>query len=113
MIIAGVHRPGGHDNRWNIETACRHDHAGRNFIAVRQQHEAVKLMRLHDGFDHVGNQFARREGVVHPGMSHRDAVADAGDREEERQAAAGADAPFDFAFQCPHPDMAGNQVGKA
>ena len=70
-------------------------------------------MRLGHRLDHVGDQFAGRQGVVHPLVPHGHAVADAGDAEEEGIAAAGVDTLLDEALQVAHAHMTGDQVGKA
>ena len=70
-------------------------------------------MGLGHRFDHVGDQFAGRQGVVHPLVPHGHAVADAGDAEEEGIAAAGVDPLLDEALQVAHADVAGDQVGEA
>ena len=65
------------------------------------------------GLHHVRDQFARRQRIMHAQVAHGNAVADAGQAEEQRPAAAGVHALFDEPLQIAHADMAGDQVGKA
>jgi hypothetical protein len=111
-MASGQHRACRHRDGRDIQTAHRHQHPRRDLVAVGQQHDAVQLMRLHDGLDQIGNQFARRQRIVHAAVAHGDAVANPRHAEQKRDAAPGADAPLDLAFEAPHSDMPGNQVGK-
>ncbi len=110
LVSARHHRPRRDDNGRHIQPGRRHQHAGGDLVAVRQQHEAVEPVGHRDALDHVGDQFAAGQAVMHPLVAHGHAVADAGDREEPRDAAAGKDAVFDGPFQPPHVGVAGNQV---
>ena len=49
---------------------------------------------------------------MHPLVPHGDAVADAGDAEHERMAAAGVDPFFDRPLQLTHPGVPGDQIGE-
>ena len=112
MVPRG-HRTRGHDHARDVQPARRHQHPRRDLVAVRQQDQPVQLVGLSDGLDRVGDQFPRRQGVVHPRVTHRHTVADSGHRKQERDAAARADTPLDFPLQGPHPNMTRYQIRKA
>jgi len=113
FIVAGKHRPGGDDNRRDIDPRGSHQHARGNLVAVGKKDQPVQLMGLGHRLDHIGDEFTGRQGVVHAGMAHRNAVADARDAEKERIAAARMDPFLDKPLQVTHADVAGDDVGKA
>ncbi len=64
------HGTAGHKDAGQIQPCRRHQHAGDDFITVRNEHQPVKLMSPHHTFDGIGDQFSGRKGILHPFMSH-------------------------------------------
>ena len=74
------------------------DHcAGHVFVATADGDEAVHAFRAHDGFDGVGDDFARNERIFHAFRAHRNAVGH-GDGIEDDGLAAGS-IGTDLAFE--------------
>ena len=92
---AGHHRAAGNDHRGQIQAARRHQHAGNDLVAVRDEHHAVKAVGHGHRLAAVRNQFAGREGILHANVAHRNAVAHADGRELDRHAARQTDAVLD------------------
>ena len=74
---------------------ARHGHraAGHVLVATADGDEAVEARGTHDGFDGIGDDFARDERVFHAFGAHGDAVGD-GDGVEEHALAARRVAPL-------------------
>src|SRR5690606_26184598 len=79
--LAGLHRSAGYENRRDIEPQGRHQHAGRDLVAVRDADERIRHVRVAHVLDAVRDELARRQAVEHAVVAHRDAVVD-GDRVE-------------------------------
>ena len=91
--LAGLHRSAGDEHRGDVESQRRHQHAGRDLVAIGNAHQRVGAMGVDHIFDAVGDKVARGQGVEHPVVAHGDAVVD-GDRVEFLRDAAGL---LDFA----------------
>jgi len=59
-IPAREHRARGHDNGGDVQPGGAHDHAGRDLVAVGQQHEAVEGMGFGHALDDIGDDLAYR-----------------------------------------------------
>ena len=58
-----------------VEPAHRDQTARHIFVTAGNRHQCVVPLRLHDGFDRVGDDVSRRQGKTHAVGAHRDAVA--------------------------------------
>jgi hypothetical protein len=74
--LAGFHRPTGHEHRRNVEPHRRHQHAGRDLVAVGDAHHRVGAVRIDHILDAVGDQLSARQRIQHAAMAHGDAVID-------------------------------------
>ena len=74
--LAGFHRPAGDEHGRDVEAQRRHQHAGRDLVAVGDADHGVGAMRVDHVFDAVGDQLARGQAVEHAVMAHGDAVVD-------------------------------------
>ena len=72
--FAGLHRPAGDEDRRDVQTHRRHQHAGCDLVAVGDADQRVGAMRVHHVFDGIGNDFAAREAIEHAAMAHGDPV---------------------------------------
>jgi len=89
------HRAAAADDSRNIQANRGHHHAGNNFIAVRDQNEAVQLMRHCHGFHTVRNQLTAGQRIFHSNVSHRNSVADADGRNQDRRTTRHPDSSLD------------------
>ena len=76
LDLAGLHRSAGDEHRRDVETHRRHQHAGRDLVAVRDAHQRVGAMGVGHVFDAVGDELARRQRIEHAVVAHGDAVID-------------------------------------
>ena len=74
--LAGFHRAARDEHRRDVEPHRRHQHAGRDLVAIADAHHRVGAMRVDHVFDAVGDEFARRQAVEHAAVAHGDAVVD-------------------------------------
>ena len=74
--LAGLHRAARHEDGRHVEAQARHQHAGRDLVAVGDAHHGVGAMRVDHIFDAVGDDLATGQAVQHAVMAHRDAVVD-------------------------------------
>ncbi len=74
---AGRHRSTGDKNGRDVHPHGCHQHARDDLVAVGDADHAVKLVGFDHGFDAVGDQFARGQGIFHPAVPHGDAVVHA------------------------------------
>ncbi len=86
--LAGLHRAAGDEDRRDVQTHRREQHARRDLVAVRDADQRVGDVGLDHVLDAVGDQIAGGQRVEHPAVAHRDAVVD-GDRVELDTPAAG------------------------
>ena len=81
LHLACLHGPAGNEDRRNVEAQRRHQHSGRNLVAIGDADQRVGAVGIHHVLDAVGDQFPRGQAVQHAAMTHGDAVID-GDRVE-------------------------------
>ena len=74
LDLARLHRSAGDEHRRDVEAHRRHQHAGRDLVAVRDAHQRVGAMGVGHVFDAVGDELARRQRIEHAVVAHRDAV---------------------------------------
>ena len=110
--LTGKHRAGRHDQCGDVEACCGHQHPRGDLVAIGQQHQSVESMRFGDRLDHVGDQFARREGIVHPLVPHGDTVADTGNAEKEGVTTTRVDPLLDRPLEFTHPGVPRDQIGE-
>jgi hypothetical protein len=79
-------------DRGQVQTGCRHEHAGDDFIAGPQQHQPVVLVGLHHQFDAVCDDVTGGQNVTHALVALGNTVAGADDPELHRGAAGRTDA---------------------
>ena len=91
LDLAGLHRPAGDEHRRDVEAHRRHQHAGRDLVAVRDAHQRVGAMGVGHIFDAVGDELARRQRIEHAVVAHGDAVVDGDGVEFLGDAAGGLD----------------------
>ena len=58
----------------NVQAQRRHQHAGRNFVAIGNADQGVGAVRVRHVLDAVGDQFPRGQAVQHAAVAHGDAV---------------------------------------
>ncbi len=76
FVIAGKHRPSGQQDGRDIDSCRCHQHPGDDLVAGADHDHPVKPVSFCHQFDGVCNVLSRREGVSHPFVTHRDAIAD-------------------------------------
>ena len=74
--LAGLHRAAGDEHGRDVEAQRRHQHAGRDLVAVGDADQGVGAMGVDHVFDAVGDELARGQAVEHAVMAHGDAVVD-------------------------------------
>ena len=79
--LAGFHRAARDEHGGDIQPHRRHQHAGRDLVAIADADERVGAMRVDHVLDGIRDQFARWQAVEHARVPHGDAVID-GDRVE-------------------------------
>mmetsp|Transcript_877 Transcript_877/g.1807 ORF Transcript_877/g.1807 Transcript_877/m.1807 type:complete len:223 (+) Transcript_877:1048-1716(+) len=84
-----------HHNPRPVQPSHGNNHTGHIFITPRKSNEAIVPLSAHDGFDGIGNQITRLEGVAHSRCAHGDAVGYAHGVESEADAVGGYDALLD------------------
>ena len=72
--LARLHRAAGHEHRGDVEPHRRHQHAGRDLVAIGDAHQRVGAMRVDHVFDAVGDQLAAGQRIEHAAMTHGDPV---------------------------------------
>ena len=107
---ARKHRTSADHYRGDIHPDRRHDHAGNDLVAVGNEHDAVEHMRGDHRFHAVGDEFARRQRIVHAVVSHRYAVAHAYRRYGHGSASRKPYARLDRLGQLVEVDMSGDDL---
>ena len=107
-MTAGEHGAAADDDCRDVEAAGSHEHSRDDFIAVRDEYQAIKGMSCRYGFNGVTDQFTAGQGKAHAAMTHGDTVADADGREFNRCTAGSGNAELDCFGNIAQMDMAGN-----
>ena len=85
--MAGGHRAAADHDRGDIGAEGAHEHARDDLVAVGDADEGVETVGLGHGFDAVGDDLPAGQGILHAGVPHGNAVADADGVELKRDAA--------------------------
>ena len=93
---AGQNRSAINEHGGTIHPRDGDERAGHVFIATADGHEAIHARAADDGFNRVGDDFARDERIFHAFAAHRDAVGDGDGVEDNRLAAGGVRALLGF-----------------
>src|SRR5262249_13096590 len=80
----GAHRAAACEYRRDVDSHRGHEHARYDLVAVWYAQYAIESVSLEHGLYRVGDDLARGQAVLHPDVSHRDAVVYADCVEFER-----------------------------
>ena len=112
LHLACLHGSAGDEDGGNVEAEGRHQHAGRNFVAIGDAHQGVGAVRVCHVLDAVGDQFPGGQAVQHAAVAHGDAVIH-GDGVELLGDSAGAlDFRGDELSEVLQVDVAGHELGE-
>ena len=112
LDLARLHRPAGDEHRRDVEAQRRHQHAGRDLVAVRDADQRVGAMGVGHVFDAVGDDLARRQRIEHAVVAHRDAVVDRDGVELLGDAARRLDLARDQLAEILQVHVAGHELGE-
>ena len=112
LHLARLHRSAGNEDRRNIEAQRRHQHAGRNLVAIGNADQRVGAVGIHHVLDAVGDQFARGQAVQHAAVAHGDAVIHGDGVELLGDAARALDFCGDELSQVLQVDVSGHELGE-
>ncbi len=110
--LAGLHRPAGDEDGRDVEAHRRHQHAGRDLVAVGDADQRVGAMGVDHVLDAVGDELARGQAVEHAVMAHGDAVIDRDGVELLGDAAGLLDLARHQLAEILEVDMAGHELGE-
>jgi hypothetical protein len=113
LCDAGGHRSARDEDGGDVDAQGAHEHAGDDLVAIRDADHAVEAVGAQDGLDAVGDELARRQGELHAGVAHGDAVIDADGVEHEGDAAGLADEALDELADLVEVRVAGDAVDVA
>ena len=82
--VAGLDGAAIDKDRGNVQARDGDHGAGHVFVAAADGHQAVDTRGAANGFDGVGDDFARDQRILHPLGAHGDAVADGDGAEDLR-----------------------------
>ena len=111
--LACLHRPAGDEDGGDVEAQRRHQHAGRDLVAVGDAHQRVGAMGVDHVFDGIGNQLARGQRIEHAAVTHGDAVVDGDGVELLGHTASRLDLAGDELAEVLQVDMARHELGEA
>ena len=112
LDLAGLHRAAGDEDDGDVEAQRRHQHAGRDLVAVGDADQRVGAMGVDHVFDAVGDQLARGQGIEHAVVAHRDAVVDGDGVEFLGDAAGGLDLARDELAEILQMHVTGHELGE-
>ena len=110
--LAGFHRPARDEHHRHVEAQRRHQHAGRDLVAVRDADDRVGAVGVDHVLDSVGDDLARRQAVEHAVVAHGDAVVDRDGVELLGDAAGLLDLARDELPEVLEVDVAGHELGE-
>ncbi len=96
----GLDRAAVDEDRGAIQARHGHGATRHVLVATTDGHESIEALGRHDCFDRVGDDLARRQGIVHARRAHRDAVRH-GDRVEQHAFATRLVRAFDGGLRQP------------
>ena len=88
----GQDRPPVDEDHREVEPTGGHEHPGQRLVTPCEADESIEALRVHHGFDGVGDDLPADERRMHPLVAHCYAVGD-GDRDELEGEPAGQHAP--------------------
>ena len=112
LDLARLHRPAGDEDGRDVQPQRRHQHAGRDLVAIRNADQGVGAMGVGHVFDAVGDHLARGQRIEHAVVSHRDAVVDRDGVELLGDAARRLDLAGDQLAEVLQMDVAGHELGE-
>ena len=112
LDLACLHRPARDEDGGDVEAQRRHQHARRDLVAIRDADQRVGAMGVDHVFDAVGDHLARRQGIEHAVVAHRDAVVDGDGVELLGDAARRLDLARDQLAEILQMDVAGHELGE-
>ena len=89
------HGPARYECRGQVQPHRRHQHPGDDLVAVAHENDARKGVRPREDLRAVRDDLAGGQGIAHPGVPHRDAVAHADGGHNDGLPACGDDALSD------------------
>ena len=104
--------PAGHEDDRDVEAHRRHQHAGRDLVAIGDADHGVGAVGIDHVLDRVRDQLARGQGIEHAVMAHGDAVVDRDGVEFLGDAAGLLDLPRHQLAQILEVDMARHELGE-
>ena len=110
--LSGLHWSAGDEDRRDVEAHRRHQHAGRDLVAVGDAHQRVGTVGVDHVLDRVGDEIAAREAVEHAVVPHGDAVVDRDGVELLRHPAGGFDLAAHELPEILEVDVAGYELGE-
>ncbi len=72
--LASLHGAARNKHHGNVQPHGRHQHAGRDFVAVGDTHHGIGAVRVDHVFDRVRNDVAAGQRIQHAVVAHGDAV---------------------------------------
>ena len=111
--LAGLHRAARDEDGRDVEPHRRHQHAGRDLVAVGDADQRVGAVRVHHVLDAVGDELAAGQRVQHPAVAHRDAVVDGDGVELDAPAAGGVDHLLHALADVVQVDVPGDELREA
>ncbi len=109
-MAPGHHRPAADENGGQVQPRGGHQHARHDLVAVGDEDQPVEGVAHRHHLHRIGDQFAAGQGESHPGMAHRDPVADADGVEGQRRAARHPHAGLDRLLDAVEVDVTGHDV---
>jgi hypothetical protein len=105
---ASQHRPAADHDGWDVETRSGHQHAGDDFVTVRDEYQSIEGVGLSHNFHRVSDEFAAGQGKLHAQVIHGYAIAHADSGTLKGRAAGRADASLYRVGNLAQMDMAWN-----
>ena len=106
----GQNRSAINEHGRTIQSRHGDERAGHIFIATADGHKTIHARAADDGFNRVGDDFARDERIFHAFAAHRDAVGDRDGVEDDRLATGSVRAFFGFERELVNVHVAGRDV---
>ena len=72
--LARLHGTARDKHHRDVQPHGRHQHAGRDLVAIGDAHQRIGAVRVHHVLDRVGNDVAAGQGIQHAVVAHGDAV---------------------------------------
>ena len=109
--LPGLHGPTRHKHGGNIQAEGSIEHAGGDFIAVRDAHHGVGGVGIAHIFDRIGNDLPGREGIQHAAVAHGNTIVDRNGIEFFRHPTSGSDSVSHNVANVFQMHVAGHELG--